>query len=643
LQAGSQNFILFVYRTGIMKKNTYLFFCKAIWYWLIIIFPSLYSSAQTNISGIVNTYFKVIEVVPAKACVRVANIAGLSLNKKVIIVQMKGASIVTATGSTFGDIISDGGSGLYEIGTVCYIRGDSVFLFHNLINTYNTATGKVQLVQFAEYLSATVVDTVKALSWDSARGTGGVIALYADQDITLNKPVYADSSGYRGGIYVSSTSSCSNLLPASLYVYNATANAPQNGAYKGEGIANLTAAQTGGRGAPANGGGGGNNHNNSGGGGANLTAGGLGGGNSSSSGCATTLRGMGGKALSSSGGQKIFFGGGGGAGHNNNGVLTLGGGNGGGMIFIWANNLIGNNEKITASGGIGGQSQADGAGGGGAGGTIIMHVNNYTGNTNILANGGDGGNSNDGANIGQCFGGGGGGSGGTIYFTAATPSITTSAAGGLAGVESARDVSCAAAQAAAPGSNGQIISNYTFTRSSSTAGYCAVLLSAKLTGFTATVINKKVVLKWEIQNQEQAAYFIIEKSSDNTNWQRLGSVTANEQNRYYSLIDENASGEIIFYRFKIIGKDNSVILSPVRRVRMYDRKIFNFYPNPANDKIVISGLDLNTTELKLSDISGKIVLQKNISAGTTELDISFLQSGIYFIMLNGTTQKLIVR
>jgi hypothetical protein len=140
----------------------------------------------TNISGIVNTYHKVIEVVPAKACLRVADATGLNINTLVMVVQMKGATIITANNSTFGDTTSLNGAGYYEIGTICYIIGDSIFLFHDLMNSYDVSSN-VQLVQFAEYYSANVIDTVKALSWDSASGLGGVIAIFADQDITLYK------------------------------------------------------------------------------------------------------------------------------------------------------------------------------------------------------------------------------------------------------------------------------------------------------------------------------------------------------------------------------------------------------------------------------------------------------------------------
>ncbi|MBK9568649.1 MAG: hypothetical protein IPO53_01100 [Chitinophagaceae bacterium] len=201
---------------------------------------SIYCQPPTPIGGIVNTYHQVLEIIPAKACVRVADPTGLNVNTRVMLVQMKGASIITTNSAAFGDTTSLNEAGNYEIGTICYIIGDSVFLFHTLLNTYSPSSGKVQLVQFAEYYSADVVDTVKAAPWDSLAGTGGVIAIFANQDITLNAPIYADSSGNKGGAYFNNNGTCnlfSQEKPIMLMILHLLPN--QNGANKGEGVANI--------------------------------------------------------------------------------------------------------------------------------------------------------------------------------------------------------------------------------------------------------------------------------------------------------------------------------------------------------------------------------------------------------------------
>src|SRR5215831_19307856 len=170
----------------------------------------LFSTAQTNINGVVNSYYRVVEVIPAKACVRLNTVAGLARLQKTLLIQMKGASVVTTNNSTFGDTTSLNNAGNYEVAIICAINGDSVFMLHNFLNSY-TVTDKVQLVKFAEYYSANVTDTIKASPWNNAAGTGGVIAISVTQNLTLNAPVYADSSGFRGGKYVrDSSGTCFN-------------------------------------------------------------------------------------------------------------------------------------------------------------------------------------------------------------------------------------------------------------------------------------------------------------------------------------------------------------------------------------------------------------------------------------------------
>ncbi len=603
------------------------------------------SGQTSNISGIVNTYYKVVEIIPAKACIRVSNISGIVVNTRVMIVQMKGATINTTNTINFGDTTALNEAGNYEIGTICYVIGDSVFLFHNLLNTYTPSTGQVQLVQFAEYYSANVIDTVKAAPWDNSTGTGGVIALYVDQDLTLNAPVYADSSGYSGGDFLLHSGNCSNGLPSNGYIYNGSNTTSfTSGAYKGEGVADVTAAQSGGRGAPANGGGGGNNHNNSGGGGANLNDGGRGGGNSSTAGCTATFRGEAGKALSNWNGQKIFLGGGGGAGHANNFTSAIGGGNGGGIIFIWANNLIGNNQPITAGGGAGGSSQSDGASGGGSGGTIIMHVTNYTGNVIVSVNGAKGGNSNDGGTVGRCYGAGGGGSGGAIYFTGIVPPVTVTVTGGIAGTETGRDPGCAAAQSALAGSDGQIFSSYTFTRSTDPAGYCRFLLPSKLIYFRGTPVERKVKLQWQLVNPEQVNDFRVERRNTNDEWVELLRVAGDQRQETYSATDNIPVQGYNLYRLKISEKNNFIYYSPVSQVFVdLTGNDFTVYPNPARDKLFITGKFNSLSTLKLLDLSGRIIFQKKILTNQSEISLPQLDAGIYLLSMNQRIKKLVIR
>ena len=601
------------------------------------------NAQTTNISGVINTYHRVIQIIPAQACVRVSSTVGLSVNENIMIIQMKGATINTTNTSAFGDTTSLNRAGNYEIATICRIGGDSLFLFFNLLNNY-TVADKVQVVGIPDYYNAIVVDTLKAAPWNNTTGTGGVLALSVSEDLTLNSHIYADSAGYRGGRGLQSDGTCSNFVPYNAYYYDPTVLNPQGGGYKGEAVVDLATNMSGGRGAPANGGGGGNNHNNGGSGGANLTAGGRGGGNFSSKGCSTTILGDGGKPLSSWSGEKIFMGGGGGAGHAN-GSLYYGGGHGGGIIFIYAKRIIGNNRKIMSNGQVGAGAISDGAAGGGAGGTIIMRVTTYSGVLTVEANGGRGGNENDGLNSRRCYGSGGGGSGGTIYFSGALPAITATVTGGPRGVNISPDPLCAAPVPAVVGTAGVITTNYNYRTSFSPSSVCSYALPTQLLNFIISTTQHKVILKWKVTQPELIKNFVIERSTGLNRWTAINSLTASERFSAYESIDLNPAQGYNSYRIKIVGKNNEISYSPTRGIFIgVNSDQFDIFPNPARHTITISGNLNSLKEIKLFDVSGKLVLHPKITFATERVEITIpqLPTGIYILQLNEVRKKLVI-
>jgi len=620
--------------------------------WLLTIFLLSISfgfSQTTNINGIVNSYYSVLGVDATKNALKLDNVTGLAYGNTVLIIQMKGATInTTASSSSFGDVSAMNDAGNYEVATICSVSSDSVYFFNTIINTYDK-NYKVQLVKFGEYYSANVIDTVKAQSWNNSTGKGGVLAIKVEEDLTLNAPLFADSTGYKGGAFYLHSGSCGFFNPVgTAYAYDATSSGSSNGAYKGEGIADVASNIDGGRGAPANGGGGGNNHNNGGGGGANLSAGGNGGANFSTgpSGCNTSnLQGRGGKALSTSGNTKIFLGGGGGAGHANSTTQTYAGGNGGGIIIVIAKNIIGNSYKVSANGQNGKSTTYDGGSGGGAGGTIIMSVTGtYSGLLTIQADGGNGGNEDDDNSSGRCYGAGGGGSGGVIYFNGSLPSVTTSILGGTAGIN-IDPLSCNAPAPAVNGTNGSVVLAYSYRTSVTPSSSCTVALPIRIIYFNALLIqNKKVKLEWDIADVQEANSFTIEKINSLNNWTDLSTINAQSNIHHYEIFDNNpVAGENI-YRLRINGKNSNVIYSIQKRVVLKYNIPFSVYPNPAKNKVIISGKLNSGTIIRLTDISGRSLKEiiTNASSGSLEFILPSLPPGIYLLNVDNYIQKIMI-
>ena len=615
------------------------------WFTFILIHLSLQGFSQTtNISGIINSYHAVLGISTIAA--KLDNVSGLAYGNTVLVIQMKGASIITTNTSTFGDTTSLNYAGNYEVATICSVSNDSVYFFNQLLNNYDV-NNKVQLVKFGEYYSANVIDTVKAQSWNNSTGKGGVLAIKVEEDLTLNAPLFADSTGYKGGAFYLHSGTCGFFNPVGNgYAYDATSSSANNGAYKGEGVADVPSGVDGARGAPANGGGGGNNHNNGGGGGANLTAGGNGGGNFSTgpTGCTGNYQGRGGKALGTWTNTKIFMGGGGGAGHANSTVRTYAGGNGGGIIIVIAKNIIGNGYKISANGQAGNSTSYDGASGGGAGGTIIMNVTNtYSGSLTIEANGGNGGNEDDDNSSGRCYGAGGGGSGGVIYFKNSIPGITTSYTGGTAGIN-IDPLSCGVPAPASNGTNGLAVPNYSYKSSTTASAGCTVALPVRIIYFDAKLINEKIKLEFDIADPGEAETFTIEKLDAFNKWISIANINANASIHHYESLDNTPGiGENI-YRLKIICKNNNTVYSVQKRVVIKPENPFIVYPNPAYDKIVIKGPLGQNSLIRVTDIAGREIKRvvTNTSLSSCEISLSHIDPGIYILHVNNYIEKILV-
>lgn len=367
-----------------------------------------------------------------------------------------------------------------------------------LINSYDpSAQGPVQVIHVPQYTDLSIDSgaSIIAQPWDGT--TGGVVSFFVRDILTLSSGAMVDASGrgFRGAEYNDTDSS---MRDVTLFVSDDEGAA----APKGEGIAGDLGDDRFGRGAPANAGGGGNQHNHGGGGGANAgnpddwaigsppTAGGQGvmdpgpngdwiqaweldpgwaangnslttsaGGGRGGYGFSQAFQdplvvgpgdsdwsgdsrnphgGLGGRPVVNDPATRLFMGGGGGAGDGNN-QSGGGGGNGGGLVFIVANQVLG--EGVIRANGQDGEDtfneHRDAPGGAGGGGTIILRGNNIDDTITLEARGGKGGDQAwpppPFGNAAEAEGPGGGGGGGFIALSGGG-SPTQDVAGGKAGV-----------------------------------------------------------------------------------------------------------------------------------------------------------------------------------------------------------------
>ncbi len=623
---------------------------------LLLILPCLKNRAQT-ISGIVNTYYKVTDYVPAYNGVRVLNVTGLSSGDHVMIIQMKGATIDESNSSSFGNINSIGDAGKYEFATICGFLNDTVIFERVLLNNYDY-TKHVQLVRIPVYNNVTITGTVRAQEWDSTAGTGGVVAIEATGTITMNAGISADSAGFKGGpLFINTTNRC-GAVSNWYYSFTQSSNPNLGGAPKGEGITASITDKVYGRGKQANGGGGGNVDNTGGGGGANYGAGGNGGNrtNTTFGICNATTPGIGGIALNSFGynlsNNRIFMGGGGGCGEMNNytnsptNTILAGtpGGDGGGIVFIMCNTLVGNGNIISANGAQGvnpglapapTESYGDGGGGGGAGGVVLMNVSNYAGTLSIQARGADGCKAGFQA---QCPGPGGGGGGGFIWSNTALPgTVTTNVNGGAAGIvkDSPNNPPCElTSNGATAGANGSTATNFTILQG--TVFNCGALLSlSSLKEWFGKKVTGGIVLNWKLEQTTGIEEIWLEKKAIRGPFKTL-KIFEQPADGAYTFTD--ASNELpATYRLMLMDKTGKKVYSSQLFFEREKVKRLTVYPNPVQNelKVELPVTSPGRTMIAVYDFTGKLVASKEAMITTGQplvnLPLRHLTPGTYTI------------
>jgi hypothetical protein len=149
--------------------------------------------------------------------------------------------------------------------------------------------------------------------------------------------------------------------------------------------------------------------------------------------------------------------------------------------------------------------------------------------------------------------------------------------------------------------------------------------------FTATKLNRKVQLTWEVANEKNSAYYVVEQNTGG-NFISLGTVysTPGSGAKTYNFLDANPSfTKSNIYRIKQVDVDGKTTYSPLRLVRFDVATAISITPNPATNFIKVYSSSQQAIMLQLFDGSGKKVLTKTIVNGTGEVDIRSLPRGVY--------------
>ncbi len=176
--------------------------------------------------------------------------------------------------------------------------------------------------------------------------------------------------------------------------------------------------------------------------------------------------------------------------------------------------------------------------------------------------------------------------------------------------------------------------------------YVGAILIAESLQFYGVPQSNNVLLSWTILSAKNIDHFEIERSTDNSNYIKAGSVSKvvklNEQQQFTYTDDiSNVNGGIIYYRLKVIYKSSDGKFSNVLVIRKNQSTLpLTIMPDPANDYVSLHFFAENPSEVTILmiDNSGKIIFtqkQKVVTGNNTIRlsGISKYSNGLYSLKL----------
>lgn len=168
------------------------------------------------------------------------------------------------------------------------------------------------------------------------------------------------------------------------------------------------------------------------------------------------------------------------------------------------------------------------------------------------------------------------------------------------------------------------------------------ILPVELLSFTGSLVDKSTVLNWQSATERNAKQFDVERSFDGQKFEKIGAVKAKGNSSStvnYTLTDFKPAKGVNYYRLRQIDTDDDFVLSKVVSVEVSSIKKMQVFPNPARD--IVSVIAEKADNYVISDLSGREILRGPLNDYQTDIQVSNLPSGVYFLTTKTAAVKFL--
>lgn len=160
--------------------------------------------------------------------------------------------------------------------------------------------------------------------------------------------------------------------------------------------------------------------------------------------------------------------------------------------------------------------------------------------------------------------------------------------------------------------------------------WCNTVLPLELSFFEADFTENGTTLSWAKSYEDGIKDFQVEHSPDGNSWASIAYVESKaivHQNTEYTYIHADPLRGLNYYRLKQANQNGGFVYSDV--IEVLASPEIAVYPNPAKDRITLSGIELENSSIYIHDGTGRLIKQETLTG--PEVDISSLSAGIYFL------------
>jgi len=176
----------------------------------------------------------------------------------------------------------------------------------------------------------------------------------------------------------------------------------------------------------------------------------------------------------------------------------------------------------------------------------------------------------------------------------------------------------------------------------------SIALAVQLISFDGNRVNTAVHLNWDVEENESAERFEVQKSTDGINFTTEAVVFSTDLTGRQQYDYNTSSDGTIIYRLRIFNKSSTVIISKsVAFTTKADTKNKLSIVNPVNDRLLMTyqANTNSTAQITVADMAGRLVQQSSVKVYTGRNEISIplnssVKSGTYIIILNDNGERL---